>query len=58
LKETQLIRGGTTRKVGKESSRLKGKKEGGEKMATTKGRSRNGRVMKEDAITMFIKKID
>lgn len=58
MKKTQLARGRKTRKVGKESRRLKGKQEGREKIATTKGRSRNGRAMKEVAITMFTKKVD
>jgi hypothetical protein len=58
LKKTQLARGRKTRKVGKDSRHLKGQQEGGEKIATTKGISRNGRAMKEVAITMFTKKFD
>ncbi len=57
MKKTQLTRGRKTRKVGKESRHLKGKQEGREKIATTKRRSRNGRAMKEDTITMFTKKV-
>jgi hypothetical protein len=48
LKETQLTRGGTTRKVGKQK--------GGRKWLQQKSRSRNGRAMREDAITTSIKK--
>jgi hypothetical protein len=58
LERNSINKNMTTRKVGKESRHFKGKQEGGEKMATIKGRSRNGRAMKEDAITMCIKKAD
>jgi len=58
LKEIQLARGKITRKITKESRCLRREHEAKEKVSTTGGRHKNGKEMKEDAITTTMKRSD
>jgi hypothetical protein len=56
LKKTKPIGAKKTRKVRKESRRIKREHEGREKSVAIEGRHKRGKTMREDAITTIMKR--